>query len=90
VCETVPRYFQEIHSSFLSLSHAGQREMSRKIGVLETSLKKVETVCYNINVRSTEIPKHLVSTLLVIMSFKHESGGEKMTRVPKYLLPYHL
>ena len=42
------------------LRREGQREMSRKINVLEASLKKVEAVCYNINVRSTEIPKHLV------------------------------
>jgi hypothetical protein len=52
--------FQDLHSAFLALSRDGQREMSRKINVLEASLKKVEAVCYNINVRSTEIPKHLV------------------------------
>ena len=40
------------------------REVPRKLGVLQTSLRKVENVCYNINVRGTEVPKHLLGTYM--------------------------
>ena len=40
------------------------REVPRKLGVLQSSLRKVENVCYNINVRGTEVPKHLLGTYM--------------------------
>ena len=36
------------------------RELERKVKVLEQSMRKVENACYNINVRGTEVPKHML------------------------------
>ena len=35
-------------------------ELERKVKVLRQSMRKVENACYNINVRGTEVPKHML------------------------------
>ena len=41
------------------------RELERKVKVLEQSMRKVENACYNINVRGTEVPKHMLKDLFI-------------------------
>ena len=55
----------------------GHREISRKLSTLQSSLRKVENVCYNINVRGTEVPKHMLGTYM-------EIGGSGSKPPPDY------
>ena len=64
-CFRLLTFLQEIHDGFVGLRRDySHREISAKIRVLRASLRKVENVCYNINVRGSEVPKHLVGTYL--------------------------
>lgn len=42
----------------------GYKEIGRKIYVLKQSLYKMEMVCYNIIVRGSEIPKHMLAAVV--------------------------
>ena len=63
-CFRLLTFLQEIHDGFIALRRDSHREIPVKLRVLQASLKKVEHVCYNINVRGTEVPKHLLGTYL--------------------------
>ena len=63
-CFRLLTFLQEIHDGFVSLRRDSHREIPSKLRVLKGSLRKVENVCYNINVRGSEVPKHLVGTYL--------------------------
>lgn len=62
-CFELSEFLHEIHNGFLIISGSGygSRELNRKMQTLVESLKKVETACYTINVRGSEIPKHLLA-----------------------------
>ena len=69
-CFRLLTFLQEIHDGFISLNRDSSRnfnrELSSKLRTLRGSLRKVENVCYNINVRGSEVPKHLLGTYLGI------------------------
>ena len=69
-CFRLLTFLQEIHDGFISLNRDSSRnfnrELSNKLRTLRGSLRKVENVCYNINVRGSEVPKHLLGTYLGI------------------------
>ena len=65
-CFRLLNFLQEIHDGFVALRRDSHREVSSKLRVLRQSLRKVENVCYNINVRGSEVPKHLLGTYLGI------------------------
>ena len=65
-CFRLLAFLQEIHDGFVSLRRDSHREVPAKLRVLKASLRKVENVCYNINVRGTEVPKHLLGQYLGI------------------------
>lgn len=46
------------------LSYSGNREVSRKTHVLRQSLAKMELVCYHIQIRGSEIPKHMLLSVI--------------------------
>ena len=48
-----------IHFKYFSLGY--QRELRRKLQVSKQSLQKVETACYTIQVRGSEIPKEMLA-----------------------------
>ncbi|KAI4468963.1 translin and translin associated protein x [Holotrichia oblita] len=48
----------------LGLNLSGQSLISRKFYTLKQSLAKMELVCYNIKVRGSEIPKHMLATVV--------------------------
>lgn len=42
----------------------GYREINRKHYTLKQSLNKMEMVCYNIVVRGSEVPKHMLAAVV--------------------------
>ncbi|KAH3848110.1 translin-associated protein X-like [Dreissena polymorpha] len=50
---------QEVELAYSKLTHSN-REVNRKLTVLRQSLRKVESACYTLKVRGSEIPKHML------------------------------
>ncbi|KAL3286522.1 hypothetical protein HHI36_001027 [Cryptolaemus montrouzieri] len=53
-----------INTGFLGTISAGHKEIGRKVYTLKQSLAKMELVCYNLKIRGSEIPKHMLATVL--------------------------
>lgn len=49
---------------FLGVISPGQKEIGRKVYTLKQSLGKMELVCYNLTIRGSEIPKHMLVSVL--------------------------
>ncbi|XP_045481691.1 translin-associated protein X [Harmonia axyridis] len=60
LCDCV-RY---INAGFLGTITHGQKEIGRKVYTLKQSLAKMELVCYNLRIRGSEIPKHMLVSVL--------------------------
>ncbi|KAL8592602.1 hypothetical protein ACOMHN_026532 [Nucella lapillus] len=58
ICE----FMRIIHDSFMSYGNTA-RELSRKMATLRQSLQKVESACYTLKVRGSEIPKHMLADI---------------------------
>ncbi|CAC5393733.1 Translin-associated protein X [Mytilus coruscus] len=56
-------FLQLMQSGFVSFGNCG-REIGRKLHTLRQSLQKVETACYTLQVRGSEIPKHMLVDVL--------------------------
>lgn len=56
-------FLQEIEAAYASLGNAN-REVNRKLYTLRQSLRKVETACYTLKVRGSEIPKHMLVDMI--------------------------
>ncbi|CAG2235366.1 translin-associated protein X-like [Mytilus edulis] len=56
-------FLQLMQSGFVSFGNCG-REIGRKLSTLRQSLQKVETACYTLQVRGSEIPKHMLVDVL--------------------------
>ena len=56
-------FMRLIYDAFVSFGNV-DRELTRKIQVLRQSLQKVETACYTLQVRGSEIPKHMLAEAL--------------------------
>ncbi|XP_030763446.1 translin-associated protein X [Sitophilus oryzae] len=63
-CFKICNFVKSINTGFLGLIHAGNKEISRKVYTLRQSLNKMELVCYNIQIRGSEIPKHMLLNVL--------------------------
>lgn len=59
----VCNFLRQIHDDFVALGNIN-RDVSSKLRVLNTSLHKVERACYNLEVRGSEIPKHMLADLV--------------------------
>ncbi|XP_069117603.1 translin-associated protein X-like isoform X2 [Argopecten irradians] len=67
----VCKFLRKMQSGFQSFSYVS-REVKKKLHTLNQSLQKVETACYTLQVRGSEIPKHmLVDVLSAPMSDIH-------------------
>lgn len=53
------KFMRVIYDAFVSFGSVG-RDMNQKARVLKQSLVKVENACYNLQVRGSEIPKHML------------------------------
>lgn len=49
---------------YLGVMSPGNKELGRKVHVLKQSLAKMELVCYNIQIRGSEVPKHMLASVL--------------------------
>lgn len=56
-------FLRHIHDAFLLFGNAS-KELSRKMYTLKQSLQKVEAGCYTLQVRGSEIPKHMLADVL--------------------------
>ncbi|KAJ8925258.1 hypothetical protein NQ315_009086 [Exocentrus adspersus] len=63
-CFKLCDFVRHINTGFLGLISPGNKEISRKAYVLRQSLAKMELVCYNIQIRGTEIPKHMLISVI--------------------------
>ncbi|CAG9759654.1 unnamed protein product [Ceutorhynchus assimilis] len=63
-CFKTCNFVKAIHTGFLGLSYTGNREISRKAYVLKQSLNKMELVCYNLQIRGKEIPRHMLLNVI--------------------------
>ncbi|XP_044730036.1 translin-associated protein X [Chrysoperla carnea] len=58
-------FVRNIYKGFLGISNAhNSKEIGRKCYILKQSLTKMELVCYNIVVRGSEIPQHMLATVV--------------------------
>merc|ERR1712142_80855 len=62
--ESICELLRVIHQEF-SVFRGEHREMSKKVNVMKGSLKKVETACYNVKVRGSEVPDNLLADMAV-------------------------
>ncbi|XP_041351318.1 translin-associated protein X-like isoform X2 [Gigantopelta aegis] len=56
-------FMQIIHEAFQSYGNTA-REINKKMFTLRQSLQKVENACYTIQVRGSEIPRHMLADVL--------------------------
>ncbi|XP_045187368.2 translin-associated protein X-like isoform X1 [Mercenaria mercenaria] len=56
-------FLQDIEAAYASLGNAN-REVNRKLYTLRQSLRKVETACYTLRVRGSEVPKHMLIDMI--------------------------
>jgi predicted translin family RNA/ssDNA-binding protein len=59
----VCKFLRQIHDDFVALGNIN-RDVSSKLRVLNNSLNKVERACYTLEVRGSEIPKHMLADLI--------------------------
>ena len=59
----VCKFMRQVHDDFGVLGNIN-RDLSSKLRVLNTSLHKVERTCYTLEVRGSEIPKHMLADLV--------------------------
>ncbi|XP_022914674.2 translin-associated protein X [Onthophagus taurus] len=59
-CFNLCSFVRQIYVGFMGLNWIGHSFISRKYHTLRESLYKMELVCYNIKVRGSEVPKHML------------------------------
>jgi predicted translin family RNA/ssDNA-binding protein len=62
-------FLRDIYNAFLLIGNGAPREFFRKLHTLRQSLQKVEVACYTLQVRGSEIPKHMLKDVF--------TGGEE-------------
>ena len=55
-CEKICQTLKEIHIKFTALGYIQSKDLYHKMITLQSSLKKVEAVCYSLHLRKTELP----------------------------------
>lgn len=64
-CFTTCNFVKNMYTGFLMVGNTmSSREIGRKAYVLRQSLYKMESVCYNIVVRGSEVPKHMLANVI--------------------------
>ncbi|CAH0550347.1 unnamed protein product [Brassicogethes aeneus] len=63
-CFKLCNYVKAINTGFIGLIAPGNKELGRKAYTLRQSLSKMELVCYNIQIRGQEIPKHMLMSVI--------------------------
>ena len=68
-------FMRVIYDAFMSFGNVG-REMNQKARVLKQSLLKVENACYNLRVRGSEIPQHMLKDVFAAGGGRHDGGAD--------------
>ncbi|KAK4884468.1 hypothetical protein RN001_000739 [Aquatica leii] len=63
-CFQICNYVKDIYTGFLRINCSGYKDLGRKVYVLKQSLQKMEYACYTIQVRGSEIPRHMLATVV--------------------------
>ncbi|KAK5648608.1 hypothetical protein RI129_003500 [Pyrocoelia pectoralis] len=63
-CFRICNYVKDIYTGFLCINSSGYKEVGRKVYTLKQSLQKMEYACYTIQVRGSEIPRHMLATVM--------------------------
>lgn len=64
ICQILRSIYQEF--SMFAYEH---REMSKKMSVMKASLNKVESACYNVKVRGSEVPDNMLADMVLSGNF---------------------
>lgn len=72
IIEEICIVLRQTYLEFSMFTHT-PRDMSRKIKTMKQSLSKVENACYNLRVRGTEIPKHLLADIFKVQKSELDS-----------------
>ena len=72
----VCRFMRLIHDAFVSFGNCN-RDVASKLRVLKNSLSKVENACYTLQIRGSEIPKHMLVEVLSCGSGLERLGIER-------------
>lgn len=70
-CFKISNFVKHIYTGFLRCNMSGYKDLGRKSFILKQSLSKMEYVCYTIQVRGSEIPRHMLATCI-----NASQGGE--------------
>lgn len=78
-CFSICNFVKHMYNGFLLIGNTSNcRDVRSKAYVLKQSLQKMENVCYNIIVRGSEVPKHMLGTIIATSSnneFNEEDEG---------------
>ena len=70
----VVAFMRELNDAFMSFGDVC-RNLNMKMRVLRNSLQKVENACYNLQVRSSEIPREMLVEMLSANDQSADSAG---------------
>ncbi len=68
-------FIRVMHDAFVSFGNA-HRELPRKLYTLKQSLRKVELACYALQVRGSEMPKHMLADVFSGMDDRGYSAND--------------
>lgn len=63
---------RSIGSGLDLLGNTVHRDLSNKVNVLRDSVRKVETACYSLHIRGSEMPQHMLPNLF------HDAGDDSL------------
>ncbi|XP_071833134.1 translin-associated protein X-like isoform X1 [Apostichopus japonicus] len=69
-------FLRRVYDGFQLVGNQSGRELTRKVRTLRQSLWKVENVCYTLQVRGSEIPKHMLLDAINTSGKGDESFGK--------------
>lgn len=73
-CFRTCNFVKHMYNGFLLVGNScSSKEIGRKAYVLKQSLQKMEYVCYNIVVRGSEVPKHMLGNIIPTASSNNET-----------------
>lgn len=60
ICKVLRAIYQEF-----TIFAFENRDLSKKVGVMRSNLNKVEKACYNVQVRGSEVPDHMLADIIL-------------------------
>ncbi|XP_012222163.1 translin-associated protein X [Linepithema humile] len=77
-CYQTCNFVRKIYIAFLGYtSVAYSNEMNKKVIMLKQSLTKMENACYTIKVRGSEIPKHMLADVAIVVAEEYTAEDDE-------------